>query len=241
MVIAGFDILFLGKKGFSTLARAREILVRPKGRKDIPWHRLDVSKKRKKAEKEEILYRYLQKISSTKDKEKELSKKRKRKAPEKEKTVKIDFKLTDQVDKVITTGEGKKVEIRKLYFEVPKAIRFVKGDKYEPVTVQQYINAVKNEFKKVRKKYGKTQYFIRLQHQYKGLPSNIQIDPDHKGFRGFALRRQEFKNDSDINDQFDEVLSRNYPLSFSHYLRFASDSTTFDFVGFMVEVFLEEF
>lgn len=238
VLIAGFDILFVGKRGFSSLARAQKIMVRPKGKKR-PWLIIDVAKFRKKKDKERALYKVLQKESFAKDLEKK-PRRAKKKSKVELKTEEIQFKLVKTTDKIITDKRGHQLEIRKLHYEVPRALNFVKGKDYDVLTVQRYLNAVKREFRRIQKKYGKTSYFVRLHHQYKGLPSNVQIDPDEKGFGGFALHRQVFKNDREINDQFDQVLSREYPESFTRYLRFSSTSTNFDFIGFMVEVTVED-
>jgi len=237
VLIAGFDILFIGKKGFSSLARARTFKVRTKGSKD-PWITLDVSKLRSKKAKEQALYKQLQKLSFHRDVEKKPKKPKapKKKAKKELKTDDIKFRLTKSIDKVITNKKDEKLSIRKLIYEMPEAINFVKGRDFSPMNMQRYLNAVKKEFKAIRKKYGQTQYFIRLHHQYKNLPSNMTIDPEEKGFGGYALHRQEFRSDEAVNTQFDLVLGRDYPESFSKYLRFASTSTNFDFIGFMVEV-----
>lgn len=238
VLIAGFDILFLGKKGFSSLANALTIKVRPKGDKNAPWITINVSRKKSEAQKRKALDKVLQKESFSRDAEPE-KKKRIKKEKKELAADEIQFDLVKSTSKMITDKRGHKLEILKLVYEVPKAINFVQGRDFKFTSMQLYINAVKREFKKIQKQYGKTSYFVRLHHQYKGLPSNFQIDPEEKGFGGYALHRQEFHSEAAINEQFDGILPTFYPESFSRYLRFASDQTNFDFIGFMVEVTLE--
>lgn len=95
-VIAGFDILYLGKSGFTTLARAKIVKVRSKGSKG-PWQELRFNKRHTtKLKKENALFRLLKKLSFIRDieaekkKQAKATKKKKKKAPIKRKKTKAE-------------------------------------------------------------------------------------------------------------------------------------------------------
>lgn len=247
MVIAGFDILFFGKKGFTTLAKAKRIKFRPKGDKSFPWIELDVSKLRRKADKQKLLFAALEKLRRELDKKK----KQKVKLEEKEDKKRIkkllstkEVKLKDQIkfnlvkddERIVRSKSGEVVPYRIYVYELKKLLKFVDGTK-SPNTIQihQYLSAVGEVWKKIFKKHRKTHYFLRITHRYRGLKSTPQNDPKKKKFDGFAIPRTLIENQKDI-DAAIMVLSELYLPRFEKYLKFATQQTSFDFLGFVLEV-----
>jgi hypothetical protein len=90
VLIAGFDVIFFGKKGFATLARARRVLVRFKGvPKTTPWNELDLSKYKTKAQKEHVFFRFLQKLTRARDRAKREAERKKAKKRKPKKKIKV--------------------------------------------------------------------------------------------------------------------------------------------------------
>lgn len=276
-MIAGFDILYIGAKGFTSLARAKKVLIRSRGKKG-KWVTLVFTKRhRLKSQKEFALYALLKKLSYSRDlkkpkkpkKPKQVikTKKKREKAPKgpivppepsavekliqqraPELASKIKFKKPTVTRKTIKTREGKYISIEKFDYELTKDINFSKGREYETPVVNEFIQAVKAEFRKLYKKFGRKDYLVRIHHQYKNfinyydaypqdLPKGMtKKDVEDKGFGGFSLNRQTFYNNAQIDDQFDYILAPKYLTSFSRYLNFSNPSTEFNFSGFMIEV-----
>lgn len=237
VLIAGFDVLFLGEKGFSSLANAKKILVRPKGsKKSVPWTEINVAKKRSKKTKELALSKMLMQLTRKADAELDTPKKKKKRKKEVDVVDDIRFSITGDVVKLIRSLDGKTREIRKLYFDLPESLEFAKGKDINVMMIQSYLSSVKREIKRLFKVYGKTDYLIRITHEYKGLPSTQINDEHEKGFGGYSLHRQVFEGTDDIDDQFDMVLGMGYPESFTAYLKYASQASYFRFTGFSVEI-----
>jgi hypothetical protein len=278
-VIAGFDILYLGKKGFTTLARATRAKIRSKGKRG-KWIELKFTKRHKrKAQKEFALYNLLKKLSFARDLKKKKAAKKplaKLKKPTKPKakkqkpavivpptreetkniikerapelTSRIKFRAPKIIEKVITTRDRSQISIKKYEYKLTRAINFSSGRNYEAPVVNEFIQAVKAEFKKIYKKHGRKDYLVQIHHQYKNFINYYDAYPEDlpkgmkksevkdKGFGGFSLNRQEFANIPQINDQFDSILAMKYLGSFSRYLNFSNPSTEFNFSGFMIEV-----
>lgn len=240
VLIGGFDVIYLGRKGFSSLARATRALVRPKGApKTDPWLEIDFKKAKKKLDKDKLLTKVLYKISKKRGEEAETAlREAKKKAAKTPKSDKIKFELQNVNDKLVRTQDGQFIETRKYFFSVPKSIEFVEGRDMSIDTINTYIQAVKREFlKEVFSKYGTTHYLIRFYHDYENLESNQINDPLDRGFSGLGLNRQEM-NREDAIEQFD-ILSEIYLESFGKYLQFARGNTYVRFTGFTVEVTLK--
>lgn len=248
-VIANFDVLFFGKKGFSSLARAKIIKYRPKGRKDLPWLILDVSKLRKKVDKQLVLFQALEKYRLELEKKnrtatKKLEKEEKQRIKTLKRSEKIEgkdtikFKLIKQKDNIVTSKENKIVRYRTLTYELHKLLQFVKGTgSPNSLQVEQYLLAVGTQFKKDFKKYGKARYYLRITHRYRALKSSKQNDPKNKKFDGFSSPRFTADKLSDI-DAAIRYLIESYIPKFQKYLKFATSQTSFDFLGFTLEVTL---
>lgn len=242
VLIAGYDVLYIGKKGFSSLARARKALVRQKGAaKDEPWIELDLSKVKKKVDKEKLVTNVLFKLTKRRDQEAEqVLRKEKKKAAKVPAASQIKFQLADTAAKIIKTKDDRKYEIKKYYFETPKSYEFVQARDMNAFVINTYIQAVKKEFlKEVYSKHGKAIYLIRFYHDYDGFPSTEQSDPLDKGFHGMSINRQTMTKE-DAKEQFD-ILSETYIESFARYLQFARSDTHFRFTGFTAEVTIKEF
>jgi len=246
-VVANFDVLFFSKKGFSTLARAKKIKYRPKGKKSA-WLELDVSQIRRKADKQKLLFAHLESYR----RESEIKNKKKRKSEErveqkrikklhssKEVTAKakIKFRLKKIDEKIVRSKEGSDTRFQSYAFELTKLLKFVDGiESPNSIQIEQYLLAVGEEFKKLFKKHKRAHYFLRITHRYRGLK------PLRRGrkiikFDGFAIPR--FKGDriSDIDSAI-MVLTEMYLPRFEKYLKFATAQTSFDFLGFVLEVSL---
>ena len=269
VLIAGFDVIFFGKKGFSSLAKARRILLRPKGRKSAKWVELDVSMYRTKAEKEIVFHNLMLKMQQEIDRQKRKRKKpqKKKKAPKKRVRTKEDLELQAEIekevpppplniqfnkptstDRVLNTRRGQKIFIRRYEFKIKKELNFTSGEYFDKSVADQFIQAAKEETKKLFRKYGKTEYLVTILHKYTNFVDYYEAfpedkprtsdgkEPADKTFGGFSLNRMEFPNMAVLNEQFDYTLSKRYQSSFSRYLNFANPSTEFSFSGFMVEI-----
>jgi len=239
VLIGGFDTLYLGRKGFSSLARANRALVRPKGaRKDEPWVEISFKNIKKKADKDKKLTLTLMKMSKSRDVEAEKAvRKAKKKAARVPRADKIKFKLEDVSDKLIRSHDGQYLNTRKYFYHTPRAIEFVEGRDMSLNVINTYIQAVKKKFLgEVYPKYGKSSYLIRFYHDYENLESNQINDPLERGFSGLGLNRQ-VMDKADAKEQFD-ILSEIYLESFGKYLQFARSNTYVRFTGFTVEVAL---
>lgn len=243
MLIGGFDVLYIGVKGFSTLARARKALIRPKGApKDADWTVISFTEKKKKtkAQKEDFLTKTILKLTKQKDVEAEkvIREEKKKVAKVPEAAEKIKFIPLEVSDKVIKSHTGQRLEIRKYYFQSDKSYEFVKSRDIKLFDVNRYLKAVQREFTdEVYSKHGKASYLIRLYHDYANLPSAPEIDPMQKGFSGMGLNRQTMGKE-DVKEQF-EILNELYADNFSRYLMFARSDTYFRFTGFTAEVTLD--
>lgn len=277
VVLSGFDILFFGTKGFSSLARAKRIKARVKGSKGT-WTEVVFTKRIKtKLQKENVLFRLLQKLTYARDLAAKKKKPKKSKKVKKKKSIKKrrvapkplptrdeqaviiqerEPKLKKQIlfykpvmtPKAITTRAKKQIFIEKYEYKLKREINFSQGGEYQAGVVNQFIMAVKDEFKKLYKKYGRTGYLVRIEHSYNNMPNYYDVYPEDrpkgdagkdvpdKGFGGYSLNRQNFESLSFIDDQFNFILTTKYLTSFSRYLNFANPSTEFNFSGFMVEV-----
>lgn len=235
VLIAGYDVLFFGEKGFSTLSKAKRILVRKKGsKKSDPWDVIDVSRRRSASTKGKSLTDYIMRETKRSDID---FKAKKRKVKKKVKKAKdINFREKGDEPKLIRSLDGKLREIRKIYFEPDKNIEFVKGKEFDFFAVQAYLNAVKGEVKRLFREFGPTEYLVRILHDYKGLKSTDINDPLEKGFSGYSLNRQRFDSEEDIDEQFDLILGQDYPEHFSKYMTIANANTYFTFSGFTAEM-----
>lgn len=203
MIIAGFDILLFGKKGFSSLARAKRVMVRTKGKKG-QWVELVFTKKhRLKAEKEFALYKLLQKLSYARDlaakkKKPKKAAKRKKKKPAPKRIIKkeeveeiieerapeiaskIKFNAPVITDKVLTTRQRKTIDIRKYEFTLKHELNFANGNEYEAPAANEFIRAVKKEFEKIYKIHGKKSYLVRLAHEYSNFVNYYDAYPKER-------------------------------------------------------------
>jgi hypothetical protein len=248
-VVANFDVLFFAKKGFATLARAKIIKFRPKGRKDIPWEIIDVSKLRKKLDKQKALFRALEHFrrehekSTKKERKKEEKIERKRikslhAVKEAQSKDKIKFRLVKTDERIIRSKEGRDVRYKNYVYELTKLLKFVSGTKSpNSIQIEQFMLAVGEQFKKVYKVHKKTHYFLRITHRYKALKSRKENDPKDKKFDGFAIPRFKVDAISDIDSAI-LVLIESYLPRFEKYLKFATANTSFDFLGFTLETTL---
>lgn len=238
--IGGYDVLYIGRKGFSSLAKASKALIRPKGApKDVPWTILSFKGVRTNKGKDRRLTKTIIQLTKLKDEETE----RKVRAPkEKAKKIpvasKIKFKNEGFTDKLIKTRDGENLTTRKYYFHTAKSYEFVEARDMSLNTIHTYVKAVKNEFlNEVFSQFGKNTYLLRLYHDYKNLDSNNTIDPLNKGFSGLGLNRQEM-NREDVDEQFG-IMEEVYLDAFSKYLQYARSDTYFRFTGFTAEVVLK--
>lgn len=242
VIIAGYDVIYLGRKGFATIAKANRAMVRPKGApKDTPWKVISFGKLRKKFDKEELLSKTLKKLTKKDDEAAEKKLREIDKVVDKAPAARnIKFKLEHVSKKLVKTQQGFYIETAKYFFNTNRAFQFVNARDMNVFTVRSYMEAVKKEFlEKVFKIHKRSDYLIRLYHDYEGLPSTPESDPLDRGFSGLGLNRQEMGRE-DVDEQF-RILDENYFEAFSRYLVFARSNTYFRFTGFTAEVTLKKF
>lgn len=245
-VIANYDVLFFGKKRFSSLAKAKKIKFRPKGVPDAPWQEIDVTKFRKKLDKQNLLFRHLEDdrrqrdiASKKKIKAEEKAERQRVKALHRAKDVQakseIKFRLVKTKENIVRSKEGKDVRYKSYVFELKTLLKFVSGTKPpNSIQIEQFLLAVGEQFKKVFKQHKRTSYFLRITHRYRALKDK---DNKKKTFDGYALPRYKYDSTRDI-DAAIRVLMESYLPSFEKYLKFATQNTSFDFLGFVLEVTL---
>lgn len=247
-VIANYDVLFFGKKGFSSFARARKYLFRPKGDKKAPWQVVDVSKLRKKLDKQTVLFRALEEsrreleaLDKKKIKAAEKAERERIKKLQSTKAVKTDdeikFRLVRDRERIVRSKEKKDVRYREYVYELKKLLRFVSGTKSpNSIQIEYFLLAVGEQFKKIFRKHGRTRYYLRITHRYRGLKARV-IRGKLRKFDGMSIPRFEAENLDDI-DAAIEVLRKEYLPAFQEYLKHANANTIFDFLGFTLEVTL---
>lgn len=238
--IGGYDVLYIGRKGFSSLAKATKALIRPKGAsKDVPWTILSFKGVRTNKGKDRRLTKTIIQLTKTRDEETEKKVRApKQKAKKIPRSSQIKFMNEGFTDKLIKTRDGENLTTRKYYFHTAKSYEFVEARDMSLNTIHTYVKAVKQEFlNEVFSEFGKNTYLLRLYHDYKNLESNNTIDPLNKGFSGLGLNRQEM-NREDVDEQFG-IMEEVYLDAFSKYLQYARSDTYFRFTGFTAEVVLK--
>lgn len=167
--------------------------------------------------------------------------------PKGKRKTKITFREPVEITKVLTTRSKKLIEIKHYDFVLNREVGFATGNTLEVGVTRDFIKAVKEEFVKLYKKHGPGDYYVRIRHDYKGMPNYYEAYPDEiptgqtiktipdKTFGGMSLNRLKYRNKSILDDQFDNILPYKYLRSFSSYLDFAGASSEFTFSGFHVE------
>lgn len=153
------------------------------------------------------------------------------------KLVKAENKLLKERDKDIYR------HVRKLVYEVNDTLPFVlfnndsgNKDKLSKDLTQLFLDQVQKEYLKIYEQYGNTEYFLRVTHRYDHYAPK-SADLRDKEFGGVALARQPIKDVRNIPFLFN-ILLRQYNKWFNNYLKFANPDTSFEFLGFVLEVTL---